>query len=69
MNAEAMQVAVLGVGLPRSCFPFSLQKRPYNGELLTFSPQDHGRYRIRLVARAPGEDARELSEAVVELRA
>jgi hypothetical protein len=45
------------------------EKRPYNGTPLAFSPQDHGRYRIRLVARAPGEDARELSEAVVELRA
>jgi hypothetical protein len=45
------------------------EKRPYSGAPLAFAPQDHGHYRIRLVARAPGEDARDLSEAVIELRA
>jgi len=45
------------------------EKRPYSGAPLAFSPQEHGHYRIRLVARAPGEDVRELSEAIIELRA
>jgi hypothetical protein len=49
-------------GMPR-------EKRPYTGEPLAFAPQGHGHFRIRLVARAPGEDARDLSEASVELRA
>ena len=45
------------------------EKRPYRGAPLASSPQDHGQFRTRLVARAPGEDARELSEALIELRA
>ncbi len=45
------------------------EKRPYNGSPMAFAPQNHGHYRIRLVARAPGEELRELSEAVIELRA
>ncbi len=44
------------------------EKRPFSGAPLAFAPQDHGSYRIRLVARAPGADPRELGEAVIELR-
>ena len=45
------------------------EKRPFSGAPLAFSPQDQGCYRIRLLARAPGEEARELSETLIELRA
>jgi len=44
------------------------EKRPYTGATLAFAPQGHGRYRIRLVARAPGSAVRELCEAAIELR-
>ena len=45
------------------------EKRPFTGEALAFAPQGHGHYRIRLVARAPGAEPRDLAEAAVELRA
>lgn len=43
------------------------EKRPYNGQPLTFAPLDRGRYKVRLLARAPGREARELTAAAVEL--
>jgi len=61
-SGEISSVMLEVDGMPR-------EKRPYTGEPLSFAPQGHGHFRIRLLARAPGEDARELSEAVIELRA
>ena len=61
-SGEISSVMLEVDGMPR-------EKRPYTGEPLAFAPQGHGHFRIRLLARAPGEDSRELSEAVVELRA
>lgn len=45
------------------------EKRPYSGDPLAFSPLGTGRFTLRLLARAPGQDARELACAHLELSA
>jgi len=45
------------------------EKRPFNGEEVTFGPIGRGAYRVRLVARAPGGPVRPLAEATLELSA
>ncbi|GJM21930.1 MAG: hypothetical protein DHS20C15_18450 [Planctomycetota bacterium] len=45
------------------------EKRPFSGEPLGFTPLGHGRYTLRLVARAPGHPLRELACAHLELSA
>jgi hypothetical protein len=44
------------------------EKRPFSGAPLTFAPLGPGRYRVQLVARAPGQPVRTLSEASFELQ-
>ena len=44
------------------------EKRPFSGAPLTFAPLGPGQYRVQLVARAPGQPARTLSEASFELQ-
>jgi hypothetical protein len=44
------------------------EKRPYSGAPLSFAPQSHGRFHLTLIARAPGQDVRELCEVLVDLR-
>jgi len=44
------------------------EKRPYNGDLVHFAPLGAGSYRVRVTARVPGEAARDLAEATLELK-
>jgi hypothetical protein len=44
------------------------EKRPYNGDLVHFAPLGAGSYRVRVTARVPGEPARDLAEAQLELK-
>lgn len=43
------------------------EKRPFSGERLAFSPLTGGSCRIALITRRPGEAAREVSAAVLDL--
>lgn len=45
------------------------EKRPYSGDALAFSPLGQGRFTLRLLARAPGHEPRELACAHLELSA
>ena len=43
------------------------EKRPFAGGPVTLGPFGPGRYRLRLVGRVPGEEQREISQALFEL--
>lgn len=59
---EVLSIVLAVDGAPR-------EKRPFDGSPVSFAPIGLGRYEIRLVARAPGRQARELSRAVIDLSA
>lgn len=61
-SGEISSVVLEADGEPR-------EKRPFSGDALGFSPLGHGRYTLRLVARAPGHPLRELASAHLELSA
>jgi len=58
---EILSVLLEVDGAPR-------EKRPYNGDMVHFAPLGAGSYRVRVTARAPGEPARDLAEASLELK-
>jgi len=58
---EILSVLLEVDGAPR-------EKRPYNGDLVHFAPLGAGSYRVRVTVRAPGEPARDLAEARLELK-
>ena len=58
---EILSVLLEVDGAPR-------EKRPYTGEMVHFAPLGAGSYRVRVTARAPGEPARDLAEASLELK-
>jgi len=58
---EILSVLLEVDGAPR-------EKRPYNGDLVHFAPLGAGSYRVRVTARVPGEAARDLAEAQLELK-
>ncbi|MGQ0552370.1 MAG: hypothetical protein ACT4PU_04045 [Planctomycetota bacterium] len=44
------------------------EKRPFSGEPIAFAPIGVGNYRVRLLARAPGQEVRELAEALLDFQ-
>ncbi|MBM3984832.1 MAG: hypothetical protein FJ296_03945 [Planctomycetes bacterium] len=58
---EILSVLLEVDGAPR-------EKRPYTGDMVHFAPLGAGSYRVRVTARAPGEPARDLAEATLELK-
>jgi len=58
---EILSVLLEVDGAPR-------EKRPYTGDMVHFAPLGAGSYRVRVTARAPGEPARDLAEASLELK-